>query len=521
MILQLIANKWTQHNSIAICGNIYIGTQEVSHVSVANKISQITHNEQLVNYISNLNGCFSIVVNNEHLQCIIVDKTRLYPLFYKTTNDETIVSDLALELLDNNSCIDSKALVEYQYTGATFEGNTLISNIRQCKPAHITFFGKDFFETLKFHSMESQHDNNKTHDELECEFSRVLENVFARAKATIGNRQVVIPLSGGYDSRLILAMLVKQGIRNVVCFTVGREVEGEQSVAIRVANKLNIPIYRIDFSDSENIMQDFNSDEFRKFCNFMGNFTNFLWLFEYNAVLWLKKRNLIADNAIFIPGHAGDFFAGSHLKKVGISKNISTIRLVNNFLLNSFEYGKPFFSCHLRKTIKKIFSDCKQRGTIPYTAAIEFICQNRIAHNITNSARVYGYLGYECILPLCDKEFCNFFRSINYEQKYNTVFYDTFVEEKIFKPLNINYRKQKSTSCRKQHIKNLMKSFVPRRINLKLKNQTDLVTESYLAKEMLSELVETGVLKNEHDYFNSNEVMMLWYLEFVKKQLHK
>jgi len=77
-------------------------------------------------------------------------------------------------------------------------------------------------------------------DKSEC-FERldsIYKNVFSRLIESVQGRTIVIPLSGGYDSRSSAAILKKLGYGNVICFTYGRPESFEVQTSEKVAKDL-------------------------------------------------------------------------------------------------------------------------------------------------------------------------------------------------------------------------------------------------------------------------------------------
>ena len=68
-------------------------------------------------------------------------------------------------------------------------------------------------------------------ERLEAGFQRMLGSLKK-------NQPLLIPLSGGYDSRLIACLCKKSGLENVTCFTYGREDSFEVAISKKVASAL-------------------------------------------------------------------------------------------------------------------------------------------------------------------------------------------------------------------------------------------------------------------------------------------
>lgn len=519
MQVQLTADKWEQYGSIYLRGRCYQGTMPCALSLLAQNLDSFDTAEQVAAFLQTQRGEFSVVIDKPQLQCIAVSHTRLYPLFYRLYKGNWYVSDEPLKMLKEGDAISESACRQYLYTGAPFAGNTLVQFLQQGKPAYVTCMGTDTVTQVSFGPYASLSSASIAADSLDAAFDNVLQTIFKRAVHTIGQRQVVVPLSGGYDSRLVLSMLHRLGIKNILCYTVGAHNPSEQGIACQVAQTLQIPLYHIDYREPQYRMQAFHSSEFLHYIDHVGAMGNFMWLFEYNAILWLKQQGLLQYDAIFMPGHVGDFYAGSHLQKLGIKEHDSLTNVAQKLLLHAFEYGKPNRDAVFKKELKQALQalDCGRKS---YQLALQFIAENRLAHQILNSARVYEYLGYDVLLPLCDVDFVQFFENLPYQQRFDVSFYHHFLLEKVFAPLQIAF--QKPSSAKKmplQRFKNKIKLLLPRTLYLRYKQRSDLTTETYLLHEMLDELAKNGMANQLEDYVNGNELMLHWYLNRVKKQL--
>ena len=520
MQVLLTADKWEQYGSIYLRGRCYQGTMPCALSLLAQNLDSFDTAEQVAAFLQTQRGEFSVVIDKPQLQCIAVSHTRLYPLFYRLYKGNWYVSDDPLKMVKESDAISESACRQYLYTGAPFAGNTLVQFLQQGKPAYVTCMGTDTVTQVSFGPYASLSSASIAADSLDAAFDNVLQTIFKRAVHTIGQRQVVVPLSGGYDSRLVLSMLHQMGIKNILCYTVGEYHPSEQGVAHQVAKNLQVPLYHIDYRDKQYRMQQFDSPAFLQYVDAIGAMGNFMWLFEYNAILWLKQQGLLQNDAVFIPGHVGDFYAGSHLQKLGINEHDSLSAIQRKLLLHAFEYRKSYFDTSFKKEVKQALHALSGQGA-PYQTALQFIAENRLAHQIINSARVYECLGYDVLLPLCDVDFVQFFDRLPYKQRADVSFYNEYLLQKVFLPLNIAFKKPSNAkNLQKQRLKNALKLLIPRRLYLRFKHRTDLTTETYLLHEMFDELVQKGMARTPTDYACGNELMLNWYLKRVEMQLN-
>jgi asparagine synthase (glutamine-hydrolysing) len=58
----------------------------------------------------------------------------------------------------------------------------------------------------------------------------------------------VVPLSGGLDSRIIVAMLKRLGVEDVICFTYGKKGNREAEISRQVAEALGYRWYFVEYT---------------------------------------------------------------------------------------------------------------------------------------------------------------------------------------------------------------------------------------------------------------------------------
>ena len=80
--------------------------------------------------------------------------------------------------------------------------------------------------------------SDKIFDELKSEFLNILRDTIQRLIKFANGRQIIVPLSGGYDSRLVASLLKQANYQNILCFTYGKKSSPEVIISKKVANKI-------------------------------------------------------------------------------------------------------------------------------------------------------------------------------------------------------------------------------------------------------------------------------------------
>lgn len=458
--------------------------------------------------LADANGLFSVVIDKPALQAAAVDATRTYPMYFT----------LSGQLSDNPHTFPAKGIADrrivdfYNATGATPEGSTLIDSIFQVCPSHYAFWQPPKgWDQKPYRTYFCKKSEEKPCSERQL--AEVLDAVAERLVRSCGGRQVVVPLSGGYDSRLIAVMLKSHGYDNLLAYTVGKKGIAECRMAEQVANRLGIKHYNIDISDTQTQELCYaDRAEFERYYQFMGNYGNFTWMFEFAAIKKLRAMGCLSSDAVFVPGHSGDFLAGSHITKAGVTARDTAASLNRKIMYISNENG------YRRSVSEYIFGYIQTllvEGITPYSAYQNFIMQNRQAHNIINSARVYEFFGYNVRMPLWDTQLMDVFRFLPIEQLQNCRLYNATLL-KIFEENNIGFaKKEESFNPQKQILRGFVKRFVP--VEYFKPSQKGELGEWEVCQPLLQEMRTNGTCRRFWKPANSNAIMKNWYLMKVRQ----
>lgn len=516
--LKLTSNKWFRYADVAVRGYAY-NEENVCMEGETLAAYFCVHSEQEWNRrLQNCNGLFSVVSYAPDWQAAAVDPSRIYPLYYRLTEEGLLLSDSPYTLLQTNDKLDSVAVAEYGAMAVPMAGKTLVQGLLQVRPGY--YLLADGRQCAFWQYTVRQTELHYPSDE---EFNGMLQEVFCRLIKSVRGRQLVIPLSGGNDSRLILCMLHSLGYTNVLCYTIGRPGNWESNIACKVATALGYSICQIDTTTPEarsSIAPANGSGErsFEHYYRFIGNLSNFVWLFEYPAILQLQSMGKLSPDAVFVPGHTADVFAGSHLRKGCVSDKSSVRYMTSALIYDSCEYeGK-----NIQTYVKQYLWQQIQSGYTHTSAYQSFIVQNRLPNNINNSARVYEFFGYDVRLPFWDQKFVEMFRRMPYSALKNCSLYTHFVRTQVFSPLGVDYPQKAypSSFFFLQKLKKRFKKLLPSSWVHAKAHLTDIIGEHELMQPLLRELVQNGVYQDDKHYYSNNQVIRDWYLMKVKQELH-
>jgi asparagine synthase (glutamine-hydrolysing) len=391
-----------------------------------------------------INGTFSLVLQQGERVICIVDRMRSIPLFYRISPERITISDDAPRMVEE-CCpsLNEPAALDFLFSGFTFGEETLCTGIFQLTAGEVLVAngGSQDCPIEKFHYFAFIHQefSEASPEELMAQFDRVVVNVFTRLIETTvkQGKQIVVPLSGGLDSRNIASMLHRLGVRDVICFSYGLKSNREHKISAIVAEKLGYEWHYVEYTP-EKWESCMNSPEYQQFKRYSGNFVSEPHLQDFLAVYELVKKGIVRENAVFVPGHSGCSITGSHLpEKTLQSRRFELQEITHDLLIKYFplegwdvdEEQVRHITAHIQEKIAVI----PQSDRESYGNALEYFeFSERQAKHIINSLRVYEFFDREWRIPECDLELLNFFLHLPIHLRTNQIFYKMYATEILF-----------------------------------------------------------------------------------------
>ncbi len=231
-------------------------------------------------------------------------------------------------------------------------------------------------------------------------------------------RRIVIPLSGGYDSRLVATMLKKLGYDNVLCFTYGVSGNKEAEYSRKIAKALGFDWAFVEYS-TDLWREAWRTLEAEIYRENAANHTSLPHVQDWLAVKTLVERKKITSDDLIVPGHTGDFVAGGHIPRFVFARELHTeeqlLRALVKDHLSNIPKQEIYFlgEDRLYKRLK-----CRIASKFDNTAAgvanlyEMWDWQERQAKYIINSVRVYDQFELDWWLPLWDLEFVKFWEAV-------------------------------------------------------------------------------------------------------------
>jgi asparagine synthase (glutamine-hydrolysing) len=480
-----------------------------------NYFSNITSVDDFRQKLLSANGIFSVIIQKNKSVWVAVDRFRKFPLFYRNQKATWIISDDVDNLFeaDEQKEIDTEAYLTFSGCGYVLGNKTLLKGVFQLQAGEFLVYD----EIRMMPSFYHQHFSpiqDISFDEARTQLKKIFLNVAQRMSRLIGDRPVIVSLSGGFDSRMLAYLLKKTGKTNVLCFTYGiKEGNPEWERSKAVAEKLGFKWVFIDYSTMDE--PSFHKEkQFIDFYTYVAQYVSKFGFASYFAVNYLIHTLSISSDSVMLTGDGGDFFAGGHLRPyMAKYQSLSTIA-----------QDLQYMHCNLvelhqakRKKIRSIIKQ-KLRNTTPLFSNIEnWDLKERQAKYIFNSDKLWEYFKIEPQTPLCDTALMDFFVSLPFEYRLNQKLYKTVLTE-LFEECELNF--PQDVNKQEKAIIQQCKIYI-KRIFPFLKKKPDLFQYDYFDFKRFVQpiLQELHTEKQDEKIISSNGIFSEWYLIQVKKEI--
>ncbi|CBJ83423.1 conserved hypothetical protein [Xenorhabdus bovienii str. Jollieti] len=433
----ILSNDWfyeeIKNGTIYIKGNIFLKKEKIDKNQIIDILIKSKKKNNIPEAIKNFNGFFSIIFYHEDNVILITDHIRSIPIIYALNENELIISDIAINIRENLTIseINNSAKTEIILNSFVAGDETLSKNIKQVEAGCIVI--------IKEKTIEKQYYNiriNNTYDYDNVEFynknKKILSDSIQRLINFANGRKIVIPLSAGYDSKLIATLLKKSNYNNIISYSYGRENCDEIKKSKQVANSLNIPWIFIDYGKF-NFKKHITDKNTQNYMLYACNYVSLPHTQDFLAVKYLKDNNLIPNDSIFVPGHS--IASAFPLINKNIDKIKSTREIVDhiyNLYYNNDPYLKKKNKNAIKNKIKEIIKTAGYYDNSHLSDVILFwAAYEDDVKFIINSIKVYEFFGYTFWLPLWDKNYSDFWMQTSHKFKYHRTWYEHFIRNQF------------------------------------------------------------------------------------------
>ncbi len=198
---------------------------------------------------SRLNGQFTAAICDIHNKKLILvsDRYGTRPLYYSTVENGIAFAPEVKALIRPGTTpeLNDAAVSELLHLGFVYGSHTVFRDYHQLPPASYLEFGENQYTITRYWDFPYEesvyHDKKFTRQQI-GQYLEELPVVFGNAvkrQSRLNTDKLLLPLSGGLDSRWVAALLSDIGNKRVTTFTMGEQNTDDVIYAIMVADHLN------------------------------------------------------------------------------------------------------------------------------------------------------------------------------------------------------------------------------------------------------------------------------------------
>ena len=264
---------------------------------------------------------------------------------------------------------------------------------------------------------------------LEAELAETTLAIMERTLASLDGRTLVVPLSAGRDSRLIVSAARHLGYANVRCFAYGRTGNFEAAASRAIADRLGYPwsFVPVTIRDARDF---FASDGYARYLDFSDSGASVPFVQDMAALLTLKKSGFVPEDAVIANGNSGDFISGNHIvpalwhQTQDLDDDARWRRITGALVQKHFMLWSSLATQANRRRIAGLLrASIERAGGILGDPAADFGLfeysefQDRQCKYVITGQRIYEFLGHDWRLPLWDNAYLRFWEGVPLAEK--------------------------------------------------------------------------------------------------------
>lgn len=435
-----LGENWSRTTETYARGSAFVKDGLLKGKALAEYFDQRKSENARIKALCKANGFFAAVHVSVNEVFAAVDRIRSIPLFYSVKNSKLFISDDPYWIKEQLGTVkpDEGARNELLLTRYITGRDTIYKEIKQLLPGEYLSVNTD--EPLanqkmvsRYYTFEHAEKLNLPVEDLHKKHGEALDRAFGRFVEWAQGRPVIVPLSGGYDSRLVVLMLKRMKYENIHTFSFGKPDNPDAAVSRKAAENLGLPWLFVPY-DPESMFSRTNSSEWREYNRMADGMCCTCFDRDWPAVWQLKKEGLIPEDGIFVPGHSGDFISGGHIREgFADRKTVSRNEFAKEVLDRHYTMWKWSGQKEILEPLlqKRILSCIDLKGDMAGESAVDmyekWVWQEFQSKYLVNGVRVYEFWGFDWWLPLWDHEYMDFWSGMPLKFRLNRRLYNDYV----------------------------------------------------------------------------------------------
>lgn len=362
-------------------------------------------------------GAWTLIEADDGVVRLTTDRTRSHHLLFTRAGDTWIISDDPQELRRHAPtwARDEQAAEVFLHAGFTPGTRTLAHEVYATPAGSVVELRSDStWSSRSWETYRYDTDPITSPEEFAGVFRTALDTAVERVLQETDGRQLLVPLSGGLDSRLLAVWLKRHGARDVVTFTYGVPGSTEVAISRGVAEALEMDWFTVDLDPTE-MARTWAGPDGVDFQKRTWGLTSLPHVQDWYALLQMRRNALIDTDAVFLPGHTivGNMH-DEHLLEGGPSRNdvLTTVARHHSLLQGDRSAWRhlPLLRRAVVQGAQEVSfpigrgEDLAGSGRSIQELVERVNLQERQAKYINESFKAYEAFGYGWALPMLDTE---------------------------------------------------------------------------------------------------------------------
>lgn len=420
-------NRWVQTTigdlTVWFCGYIEVDGQVYHPYNIE---QYFQHHLFYPQHVEKWHGEFAIVCQDVNITFAAVDRKRSIPLFYYRNKEGTWQITDHLDQHKGTVQLDDTSVYELIVTGYVSNERTLSKDIYQLEAGQYLLIEQNQLTINRYFRFFHQPDPAMDEADALKELEKVFHSVFDRLVKRLSGQPIMLPLSGGYDSRIIALLLKEYDVKSLSSFTYGKPNNREAMKSKEIAEKLGIPWEFYSYSKPD-WFQWYRSEKWVSYVDFSSNLTSIPHLQDWPAVKQMMQN--YDGPLVFVPGHTGDFISGGHIPAdLTMDKDFTRNEVIEQIMRKHhrlWDTSDQSVKSAILVEIEKSLTGLTYSERESASAAFEYWnWKERQAKFIINSVRVYEFFGQNWAIPLWDDQLINFFLTVPVHLRYRKYLYN-------------------------------------------------------------------------------------------------
>ena len=405
-----LAGGWASAGGLRLRGSAALDGEPQNANVLARRLEGLSVNAAT---LRRMNGGFAVVSLSEGSLVAAVDRLRTVPLFYGQHGGQLYISDDAHWVADQlpPEPFDDVRSAEFLVLGYVTGPDTLRRDVKQLQAGELLAAEAGpngvSISTQRYFTYAQGDYFSESFEEVLDRWDVTFRSVMERVVVSAAGRTIAVPLSGGWDSRLILLELKRLGYDRVQCFTYGVRGSSEAEVSRAVAGQLGYPWECVPYS-REKWRRWHDAPEFNEYARYADNLCSVPHIQDWPAVWELRRAGRMPDDAIFAPGHNGGFLCSEslgNLHRMPRPTVLDIVRDIERVHYINWRLQDPDLNRRMRARLVEAVGDLGDPTPESAASAFErWEWQERQAKFISNAVRVYEFWGFDWRMPFWDAE---------------------------------------------------------------------------------------------------------------------